>query len=172
MFKIIVAAALSAMTYQAQAEVYGEEFVMPRGGEYTVSQVFEEMKEKKKLKDIVVGGELASVCQMKGCWVTLRTKGDLKKTSSCDETALSSKAQQEMRVMFKGHSFSVPKDLTGDVLVKGTVEKKKLSKYQVKHFLKDLGCPQEQIEAIKNPIYKYQMKATGLKTPGKKVSKI
>lgn len=172
MFKIILAALVAAISYQAQAEVYGEDFVMPRGGEYTVKQVFDEMKEKKQLKEVVVGGELASVCQMKGCWVTLRSKGDIPKTSSCDETALSSKAQREMRVMFKGHSFSVPKDLTGDVLVKGTVKKKKLSKYQVKHFLKDLGCPKEQIQAIKKPIYKYQMKATGLKTPGEKISKI
>ena len=171
MFNILLTLAVSALTYQAQAKVYGEDFVTPRGGEYTVSQVFEEMKDKKKLKNIVVGGQLSSVCQMKGCWVTIKNPGDKVKINSCDETAISLKAQKEMRVMFKGHSFSVPKDLTGDVMVMGTVQKKKLSKYQVKHFLKDLGCPKEQIEAIKSPIYKYQMKATGLKTPGKKVTK-
>ena len=60
----------------------------------------------------------------------------------------------------------MPKDLSGEVLVRGTVEKKKLSKYQVKHFLKDLGCSKSQIKGIKAPVYKYQMKATGLKMHG------
>ena len=173
MFKVSLALLLSILSYQVQAKLYGEDFLAPKGGgEYSISQVFEEMKEKKQLKNIVISGEVSSVCQMKGCWMSIKTSGEKTVKSSCDETAVSLEAQKEIRVMFKDHSFSVPKDLKGDVLVKGTVKKKKLSKYQVKHFLKDLGCLKEQIEAIKRPIYKYQMKATGLKTPGKKVSKI
>ena len=132
------------------------------------------MKNNKQLKDIVVGGELSSVCQMKGCWVTIKNQtiknsGQKNNLPPCDEAVLSMETQKEIRVMFKDHSFSVPKNLNGDVLVKGTVQKKKLSRYQVKHFLKDLGCSKEQIKeqmkAIKKPIYKYQMKAMGLKTP-------
>jgi len=167
MLKIIFAFMLCLLANNAEAKVYGENFVMPRGGEYSVPQVFEEMKGKKKLKNIVVGGELASVCQKMGCWVSLKSPTEKSKTSSCDESSLSMKAQSEIRVMFKGHKFTVPKDMKGDVMAYGTVKKKKLSKYQVKHFLKDLGCSKEKIEAIKAPIYKYQMEATGIKAAAK-----
>ena len=170
MFKAIASFSLILMSYQAQAEVYGQDFIIPRGGEMTVSQVLEGMKDKRQMKDIVVGGEISTVCQMKGCWVTLRSADQPAKISACTEAAVSAEAQKEMRVIFKGHTFSVPKDLTGDVLVRGTIKRKKLSKYQVKHFLKDMKCSEEQIKAVKKPVYKYLMQATGLKTPGEKVT--
>ena len=154
---------LSSPSY---AKFYGQDFVMPRGGEYKLEQVFDALKKDKKLENIVVHGEISSVCQKKGCWVSLKKMGESEKINSCSESAVSSKAQKEMRVMFAGHSFEVPKDLSGEVLVRGTVKKKKLSKYQVKHFLKDLGCSKSQIKSIKAPVYKYQMEATGLKIYG------
>lgn len=156
------------MSVPSDAKFYGQDFVMPRGGEYKLEQVFEALKsdKDKKLENVVVHGEISSVCQKKGCWVSLKKTGDTEKINSCSESAVSSKAQKEMRVMFAGHSFEVPKDLSGEVLVQGTVKKKKLSKYQVKHFLKDLGCSESQIQSIKAPVYKYQMEATGLKIYG------
>jgi hypothetical protein len=165
MFKALLVCCVSfvASSYSF-AKTFGEDFIMPRGGEYSLSRVFDEMKDKKKLKNVVVAAELSSVCQMKGCWVSLKTPASKVMTNTCDEAGLSAESQREMRVMFKDHKFSVPKDLTGDVIVMGTVKKKKLSKYQLKHLLKDGGCSKEQIEAVKGPIYKYQMEATGLKS--------
>jgi len=165
MFKALLVCFVFVMaTSNSFAKTYGEEFMMPRGGEYSLTRVFDEMKDKKKLKEIVVAGELSSVCQAMGCWVSLKTPASKVMTNTCDEAGLSAESQKEMRVMFKGHKFSVPKDLTGDVFVMGTVKKKKLSKYQLKHLLKDGGCSEEQIKAVKGPIYKYQMEATGLKS--------
>lgn len=148
------------------AKFYGQDFEMPSGGEYKLEQVFEALQKEEELENVAVHGEISSVCQKKGCWVSLKKIGETKTINSCTESALSSKAQKEMRVMFAGHSFEVPKDLSGEVIVKGSVKKKKLSKYQVKHFLKDLGCDKDQIKSIKAPVYKYQMEATGLKIYG------
>ena len=89
------------------AKFYGQDFVMPRGGEYKLEQVFDALKkdEDKKLENVVVLGEVSSVCQKKGCWVSLKKIGETEKINSCSESAVSSKAQKEMRVMFAGHSF-------------------------------------------------------------------
>jgi len=147
------------------AKIYGESFTMPKGGSQPVAEVMNEMAKgkKKSLKSVAVKGEISSVCQAKGCWITLKTK-DGAKTETCAESLKGASAQQEVRVMFKDHSFEVPKNLKGKVAVYGDLERKKLSSYQRKHLLKDAGCSKSDIKKVKGVMFKYQMTATGVRT--------
>ena len=149
----------------ASAKVYGESFTNPKGGAQTVVAVMGQMAKGKtnSLNAVAVKGEISSVCQAKGCWITLKTKKGAK-TDTCAESLKGASAQQEVRVMFKDHSFEVPKKLKGDVVVFGNLERKKLSKYQRKHLLKDAGCSKSDIKKVKGDMFKYQMTATGVRT--------
>jgi hypothetical protein len=152
-------------TSSAFAKVYGESFTMPKGGSQPVAEVMSEMAKDKKdaLKAVAVKGEISSVCQAKGCWITLKTKSG-SQTDTCAESLKGASAQQEVRVMFKDHSFEVPKKLKGNVVVYGDLERKKLSSYQLKHLLKDAGCSKADIKKVKGDMFKYQMTATGVRT--------
>lgn len=149
----------------AYGKIYGESFTMPKGGGQPVAEVMNEMAkdQKQSLKSVAVQGEISSVCQSKGCWITLKTKEGAQ-TDTCAESLKGATAQQEVRVMFKDHSFEVPKKLKGKVIVFGDLERKKLSSYQQKHLLKDAGCSKSEIKKVKGEMYKYQMTATGVRT--------
>lgn len=146
------------------AGVYGESFTVPKGGGQSVSEVITLMSKDKKteLNQIAVSGEISSVCQASGCWVSLKT-GEASKVSKCSEGLQANGVQQELRVMFKDHSFKVPKDMKGQVMVYGSLKRKKLSPFQRKHFLKDAGCSVADTKKIKGDLFKYQMTATGVR---------
>ncbi len=113
----------------------------------------------KKSMETVVSGEISAVCQAKGCWISLKPVGQKKKTDVCEETLRGASSQAEVRVMLNGHDFAVPKNLKGKVIVKGSIEKKKLSSFQLKHLLKDAQCSKTQIKKAKKSLHKYQMVA-------------
>jgi len=163
--KIVVCVLMMVFVHSAFAKVYGEAFTMPKGGGQPVSKVMDVMAkgEKKALSSVAVKGEISSVCQSKGCWITLKTKQGAE-LDTCAESLKGASAQQEVRVMFKDHSFEVPKKLKGQVVVFGDLQRKKLSKYQRRHLLKDAGCSKSEIKKIKGSLYKYQMTATGVRT--------
>lgn len=63
------------------------------------------------------------VCQMKGCWMTLKTS---------DSSAV--------RVTFKDYGFFVPKDAGGkEVIIEGTATLKKLDRATAEHYAEDAG---------------------------------
>lgn len=165
MIKKIIFSSTLLFSSSVLATSYGEDFAMPKGGGMTVAEAIQDLAQSKeqKLNDVGVVGEIAQVCQSKGCWVTLKADSS-KGADSCEEALKGAKTQSELRVMFKGHSFKVPKDLKGKVLVMGNLKKKKMSKFQIKHFLKDANCSKDQIKKVKGGLYQYQMTATGLQT--------
>ncbi len=115
---------------------------------------------KKKSAEVLVSGEIGSVCQAKGCWLTLRPSNATTESDACEETLKNASTQADVRVMFGDHAFTVPKDLTGKVVVKGKLKKKKLSSFQLKHLMKDAGCSKAQMKKAKKAVYKYQIVAT------------
>lgn len=162
--KKIILTSILFFAFGAQAENYGKSF--DKNAEtYSVEEAMKKLAsgEAEALNNVVVEGEISSVCQSKGCWVTLKTPGT-DGADSCDEALKGASLQKELRVKFKNHSFAVPKNLKGKVRVYGSLTKKKLSKFQLKHLLKDANCEKAQLKKVKGAKYRYQMAATGLQS--------
>ncbi len=75
-----------------------------------------------------VRGTIEEVCQMKGCWMTLRN----------DQGA-------NIRVTFKDYGFFVPKDISGsEVIIEGVANKEVLSEDMARHYAEDGGVEYEE----------------------------
>lgn len=81
-----------------------------------------------------VKGTIEEVCQMKGCWMTLKNEEGV-----------------NIRVTFKDYGFFVPKDISGrEVIIEGTALKEVLEEDLAKHYAEDGG--KEYDESMRNAI--------------------
>lgn len=104
------------------------------------------MLEKAKSVDTKLTATINSVCQMKGCWMTVDL-GD----------------GQQMRVTFKDYGFFVPKGAGGrTAVIQGTASKEIVSVETLRHYALDEGKSKEEIMAIKEPITEYSFEAVGV----------
>lgn len=70
-----------------------------------------------------IEGIIEEVCQMKGCWLTLKNESGT-----------------TIRVTFKDYGFFVPKDIGGkNVIIEGVSKKELLDEDDAKHFAEDAG---------------------------------
>ena len=126
-FLIILAACTSAgKDYQS----YGQEISSENSMEVTafLNAVSSESSEYK------VTGVIEEVCQMKGCWMTLKN----------DQGA-------NIRVTFKDYGFFVPKDISGkEVIIEGTAVKEVLEEDLAKHYADDSGKAYD--ESMRNAV--------------------
>jgi hypothetical protein len=82
-----------------------------------------------------VTGTVESVCQVKGCWMKVKTADG-----------------ETMRVMFKDYAFFVPKDIAGKTVVfEGEAQKKVVSAEHLQHYALDAGKSKEEIAKITEP---------------------
>ncbi|WP_026935451.1 DUF4920 domain-containing protein [Christiangramia echinicola] len=132
---------------QEQYKSFGKEMTTEN------SLTAEEMKEK--FASLKVGDTIAakfttsvnSVCKMKGCWMTL----DLPETD------------EDPMVKFKDYGFFVPKDIEGNkVIVEGLAFIEETTVEDQKHYAKDAGKTEEEIEAISQPSKSYGFLADGV----------
>jgi hypothetical protein len=101
--------------------------------------------EKFKGQNVVLTGTVKKVCQMSGCWFEL------------------SEGQQVVRITMKDYGFTVPKDiLNKKVKVVGLMEHKELPVKVVKHYLKDEGRPQAEIDKVTQPQKTFEFVANGV----------
>ena len=70
--------------------------------------------------DGVFSGRVGKVCQKQGCWLQLID------------------GEQMARVM-TNHDFTVPKDLSGNAIVSGTLERVEISEKEARHMAEDAG---------------------------------
>jgi hypothetical protein len=92
------------------------------------------MGDKPKL-ETKVEGTVESVCQVKGCWMRVKTADG-----------------QAMLVRFRDYGFFVPKDIAGkDVVFEGTAETKTTSVAELRHYAEDAGKSKEEIAKITQP---------------------
>lgn len=93
-----------------------------------------------------VQAEVSSVCQMKGCWLNLVLVNG-----------------EEVLVTFKDYSFFVPKDIAGKlVVINGVAQVTEISEEDQKHFARDAGQTEKEVNKIKGKINKYSMVAEGV----------
>ena len=82
-----------------------------------------------------VEGTVESVCQVKGCWMKVKTTEG-----------------QTMRVSFKDYGFFVPKDIVGKtVVMQGTAKQTVTPVAELRHYAEDAGKSKEAIEKITEP---------------------
>ena len=73
--------------------------------------------------DVKFVATIEEVCQMKGCWMTLKSDNG-----------------ERIRVTFKDYGFFVPKDAAGrEVIIDGIASLKELDEETAKHFADDSG---------------------------------
>jgi hypothetical protein len=68
-----------------------------------------------------ISGRIGKVCQTAGCWMSLID------------------GEQQLRVVFGDHAFSIPSDTVGQAQVYGTLQQTTLSEAKAKHMAEDAG---------------------------------
>lgn len=97
---------------------------------------------------VTVIGDVSSVCQVKGCWMTLQN----------------TTTEQEVQVTFKDYGFFVPTDLTGTVVIRGEVREVEIPVDELRHYAEDAGKSKEEIDQITEPRIDIRIVAEGVKT--------
>ncbi|MGR3809461.1 DUF4920 domain-containing protein [Jiulongibacter sp. NS-SX5] len=132
-----------SISANAQYSVFGDSFKPNKVTDAAALTVETEAKE------IEVKGEVESVCQVKGCWMKIKLADG-----------------NTMRVTFKDYGFFVPKDLSGSsVIFKGTPSVNVTSVEDQKHYAKDAGKSQAEIDQITEPKEELTFEATGVLVP-------
>jgi len=107
-------------------------------------QFIADNKDKDSI-NVKLSGEITSVCQMKGCWMTMNVGDD------------------ELRITFKDYGFFVPKNSSGnEAIIEGVLHKKLVDVEMLKHFAEDAGKSEEEIEAITKPKLQFVFEAKGV----------
>lgn len=93
-----------------------------------------------------ITGTVHEVCQSEGCWYTLQLPSG-----------------EDMMIMTKNHSFSLPKDCAGKTAIaEGRAYWKTTSVDDLKHYAEDAEKTQEEIDAITEPKKEIRFEATGV----------
>jgi hypothetical protein len=130
-------------TAQAQTGTYGEKLSDAKASKATD---LEETIAGKEIMKMKLKGEIAEVCQMKGCWMTVAT-GD----------------GQTIRVTFKDYGFFIPKDAAGKkTVIEGEAKMETVDVATLKHYAEDAGKSKEEIAAITEPETKLTFVASGV----------
>jgi hypothetical protein len=96
-----------------------------------------------------VNAKVNAVCQSKGCWMNLVSDTD--------------PAKPAMRVRFKDYAFFMPKDLAGQrVTIEGTATVEETSVEDLRHYAKDAGKSEAEINAITQPKRELTFEASGV----------
>ena len=95
-----------------------------------------------------VAGTVETVCQMKGCWMTIAGPDG---------------GEPRMTVKFKDYGFFVPKDIAGRrVIVEGYAYREVTTVDELKHLAEDAGKSKAEIDAITRPKEELKFLASGV----------
>jgi len=108
-------------------------------------EMFKNMKEGDTLP-IKFKSTILEVCQKKGCWMSLDLEGD-----------------KDAFVRFTDYGFFVPLDAANqESIVEGRAFLSIVTVDELKHYAKDAGKSEEEIEAITEPKITYAIQADGV----------
>lgn len=101
--------------------------------------------EKYKGQNVSMSGNVKKVCEMSGCWFEMADGKDA------------------VRITMKDYGFTVPKDIVNkQVKVVGVMEQKELPVKVVKHYMKDEGKSQAEIDKVTQPQKVFEFVANGV----------
>jgi hypothetical protein len=122
---------------------YGEKITPKKAMKF--KKLYKKMRKTDGMNDVKVRGTVTSVCQAKGCWMTI-AEGD-----------------KEMFVKFKDYGFFMPKDIDGrEVIMEGTAYREVVSVDELRHLAEDAGKSKEEIAKITEPKEELQFLAHGV----------
>ena len=117
---------------EPQMAMYGE--AVDEEGVQDVSTILAQLEGSDSVRTKVVG-TIEKVCQVKGCWMSMRVNDE-----------------QSMHVSFKDYGFFVPKDIDGkETVIEGYAYIETMSVDDLKHYAEDEGKTVEEIDAITEP---------------------
>ncbi len=114
-------------------------------GAVSVADFMTQLGDKPEMEGKIIA-TVNQVCQSEGCWYTVQTpSGD------------------EMMIMTKDHSFTLPKDCAGKTAIaEGRAYWKETSVDDLKHYAADAGKSPEEIAAITEPKRELRFEANGV----------
>ena len=124
------------------------------GDNFTPSNILNKEQMLKKYKNLKTGDTIAvafestinEVCKKKGCWMDVSLGKD-----------------QKSFVKFKDYGFFVPLNADkSDAIIKGKAFIDEVSISELKHYAKDAGKSQEEIDKIISPKVTYAFQADGV----------
>lgn len=139
-----------AETPNEEVKKYGDTTITEDGA-VEMSELLTMMEGKDSLA-VKLTGVVEDVCQKKGCWMTM----DMGNGNS-------------MRVTFKDYGFFMPKNASGmTAVMNGKVKVDTLTVEMQKHYLEDDNAPQEEIDAVTEPVAEWSFEADGVILKAKK----
>jgi len=127
---ILLVALLGCSKGQEEFNSYGSEITS--GEALTTSEFLSLVSEEKNAYK--VRGTIEEVCQMKGCWMTLKNPDGL-----------------NVRVTFKDYAFFVPKDIhEQEVIIEGIASKEVIDEDEARHYAEDGNVAYQ--ESMRNTI--------------------
>ncbi|PIE49664.1 MAG: DUF4920 domain-containing protein [Flavobacteriales bacterium] len=148
-FKIALIISLIAITACKKGENYAS-----FGNKITTDNVITNTEMAEIFKNLQMGDTLEvkfnatinQVCKKKGCWMKLDL-GD----------------GQESMVTFKDYGFFMPLNAANrEVIVNGKAFVKETTVEELRHFAKDAGKSEKEIDSITQPKYTYAFEADGV----------
>ncbi len=142
-FLFAIAVMLCVSVFAQDGTLYGKKFDSKKA--ITTSELKKNMGNKEEMS-VVIEGEIAEVCQVAGCWITLKNE-----------------AGDNVFVKIKEHQFEIPKDMAGrKAYVAGTAITKTVTVDELRHYAEDAGKSAEEIERITEPKTEVRVNATGI----------
>lgn len=113
----------------------------------SASSLEKKLEKNSKLENVAVKGKVTEVCEMEGCWLTIKTD-----------------SKNRFFVKTKDHAYLVPLALRGkNVILTGNAEMKLTSVRELKHYAEDAKKSKEEIAMITQPKKEVNFIATGIK---------
>jgi hypothetical protein len=123
---------------------YGEK--IDESGAVAATQLPAMLGDNNEITGVKAEGVINSVCQEKGCWMTVDLGNG-----------------QQMTIKFKGYAFFMPKDCSGKkAIFYGKMFKKVTSVKELRHLAKDAGKSRKEIKKIKAPKEELRFEASGV----------
>ena len=142
---IILFFVFATVSFGQDLQYFGDQISEKKAISY--EKLLKKMKKSDSLQVKVVG-TVESVCQMKGCWMTIVSEDE-------DKPA--------MMVRFKDYGFFVPKDISGQkVIMKGYAYKEVTPVDELRHYAEDAGKSKEEIAGITEPKEEFKFMASGV----------
>jgi hypothetical protein len=108
-----------------------------------------EMMQQAETAELKVRAKVASVCQTKGCWMTVQSDNP--------------EVKEVMFVQFEDYGFFMPFDLAGkEVVMLGQAYREVTSVDDLRHYAEDEGKSEEEIAAITEPLSELKFMAKGV----------
>ena len=141
----IICLIFAASSFGQELQYFGDKISEKKAVSY--EKLLKKMKKKDSL-EVKVVGTVESVCQMKGCWMTIVSKDD---------------DNPDMMVKFKDYGFFVPMDISGkQVIMQGYAYKEVTPVDELRHYAEDAGKSKEEIQAITEPKEEFKFMASGV----------